>query len=36
MRWRAGEQTLKRQPARRFSQRIAGFFYRWLPIEGQI
>jgi len=36
MRWRAGDETRTRQPARRFSQRIADFFYRWLPIEGQI
>ena len=36
MRWQAGDETLKRQPARRFSQRIADFFYRWLPIESQL
>jgi len=36
MRWRAGDETLKRQPARRFTQRIADFFYRWLPIESQL
>jgi len=36
MRWHAGDVTLKRQPARRFSQRIADFFYRWLPVESQL
>jgi putative cardiolipin synthase len=36
MRWRSGDTTLKRQPARRVTQRIADFFYRWLPIESQL
>lgn len=35
-RWRAGDETLTRQPARGLSQRIADFFYRWLPIESQL
>jgi cardiolipin synthase C len=36
IRWRSGDTILSRQPARRMSQRIADFFYRWLPVESQI
>ena len=36
LRWTSEAGVLKRQPARGFGQRISDFFYRWLPIEGQL
>ena len=34
--WTSAEGARTSAPARSFWQRIADFFYRWPPIEGQI
>ena len=36
LRWQSGDEIRKRQPARGTMQRVSDFFYRWLPIEGQL
>lgn len=36
LRWRSGEKIRIRQPARSGGQRVMDFFYRSLPIEGQL
>jgi putative cardiolipin synthase len=36
LRWTSAEGTIKRQPASSFGQRISDFFYRLLPLEGQL
>jgi putative cardiolipin synthase len=36
MRWVSAEGTRTSQPARSRWQRVQDFFYRWIPIEGQI
>lgn len=36
LRWRSGDETLKRVPARSGWQRVSDFIYRWLPIESQL
>ena len=36
LRWESSLGTVSRQPARSFGQRIADFFFRLLPIEGQL
>jgi len=34
--WQSDQGTVTMQPARSFIQRIADFFFRWLPIESQL
>lgn len=34
--WQSDQGIVTRQPARNFMQRIADFFFRWLPIESQL
>ncbi len=34
--WESGEGIVRIQPARSFSQRIADFFFRLLPVESQL
>ncbi len=36
LRWTSGDEVRKRQPARGFGQRVSAFFWRLLPIEGQL
>ena len=36
MRWKSSEGVVSRQPARKFSQRIADFIFRLIPIESQL
>jgi hypothetical protein len=36
LRWTSAEGVRSSPPARGFWQRLGDFFYRWLPIEGQI
>ncbi len=36
LKWKSATETLSRQPARSVGQRIADFFYRWIPIESQL
>jgi putative cardiolipin synthase len=36
LRWRAGDEIRMRQPARSGWQRVSDFFFRLLPIEGQL
>jgi len=36
LRWRSSEGERRCQPARGFRQRVADFFFRWLPIERQL
>lgn len=36
LRWQSGDEVRTRQPARGVRQRCTDFFYRWLPIEGQL
>ncbi len=36
MRWTSAEGTRTSQPARSRWQRVQDFFYRWIPIEGQL
>jgi len=36
MRWKSSEGVVSRQPARKFSQRIADFIFRLMPIESQL
>lgn len=36
LRWHSGSEIVSRQPARSVGQRIADFFFRLLPIEGQL
>jgi putative cardiolipin synthase len=36
LRWESSSGTVSTQPARSFGQRIADFFFRLLPIEGQL
>lgn len=36
LRWTSNAEVLKKQPARGMGQRISDFFYRWLPIQGQL
>ncbi len=36
LRWTSGDEVRKRQPARSFGQRVSAFFWRLLPIEGQL
>jgi putative cardiolipin synthase len=36
LRWTSAAGVIKRQPARSTGQRISDFFYRWLPLEGQL
>jgi cardiolipin synthase C len=36
LRWESSSGNVSRQPARSFWQRIADFFFRLLPIEGQL
>ncbi len=34
--WQSSEGIVRSQPARSFSQRIADFFFRLLPVESQL
>ncbi|MFK5921543.1 MAG: phospholipase D family protein [Verrucomicrobiota bacterium] len=36
LRWKSSEGVVSRQPARKFSQRISDFFFRLIPVEGQL
>ena len=36
IRWRSHEGVKKMQPARHFPQRTMDFFYRFIPVEGQL
>jgi len=36
LRWTSGDEVRKRQPARGFGQRCSDFFWRWMPVEGQL
>jgi len=36
LRWTSGDEVRKRQPARGFGQRCSDFFWRLMPIEGQL
>jgi len=36
LRWSSSDGTVNHQPARGFGQRCSDFFYRLLPIEGQL
>lgn len=36
LRWYAGEEKARRQPARSFRQRVADWILRWFPIESQL
>ncbi|MCK5676504.1 MAG: hypothetical protein KAH99_05770, partial [Verrucomicrobia bacterium] len=36
LRWISGDEVRKHQPARGFGQRVSDFFWRMVPIEGQL
>lgn len=36
LRWTSSVGTVKSQPARSFGQRMADFFWRWMPVESQL
>ena len=36
LRWTSGDEVRKHQPARGFGQRCSDFFWRWMPVEGQL